>query len=566
MFNRYLEFDSTYRDRKMWPLPSQFEILISQTGQNNRYNAKDPVSNASPIFTWNNSFQETTASNTTGAVITVTAASGTPSESGETTFQITAAAGILRQPKNFYVGCTLSILSGGVTYSRRILHYEYLGGGPPQVAIVTLNSALPDALVGLTAFFITNPTPLATSSASPAVIKLFIPSGSFIDNFYYGYYVESLGPTVDNQVARLITAYDGVNRLATLESNTPGDWRAILNANNNFVIRKELPAVSNASIPTLTTLGTSAVNDVKVSLASSTSASLDLINSYIRMMTPYPTTAPGFTTAVAPYSEQNRIVNYLADSGTFTAAAATSFTFSASASSVDNYYKGCFIITNVPEVYEILTYTGATRTGTVSSAFVTAFPVTASWVIRTISLDEPFTTSPSPGPPTANVYELEIFTRDNSVPFTFTGTLVSSQETVCYEVELLNLILPNITLVSGRGGRSAFYPYMYVELQQISAPSAGGNKGIIYSNNPNAYRMLYRVPMDDTSAPLVSTFIKVDGDGMVHTIKFRPNDSFKFAVYHASGELFQTEMSDFYAPTAPNPLVQISACFSFKKV
>jgi hypothetical protein len=53
---------------------------------------------------------------------------------------------------------------------------------------------------------------------------------------------------------------------------------------------------------------------------------------------------------------------------------------------------------------------------------------------------------------------------------------------------------------------------------------------------------------------------------MVHTLKFKPNDSFKFGVYHADGQLFMTEKQDTVSPQLPDPLVQISACFAFKRV
>jgi len=576
MFNRYIEFDSGYRDRKQWPKPSQFIVQMSQSGQKGRLDAIDPVSNAAPILFWNNSFIDVAGVGapdlTTGAVITVTAATIAPSVSGQTTFQITAATGVLRHDKNFYVGATLSAVVAAVTYSRRILSYNFLGASavaPPaggvEVAIVTLDSAIVDATVGTATFYITNPTPLSTNSVSPAVIKFFIPSGSFIDNFYNNYFIQSLGPTVDNQLSRQITAYDGTTRLATLASATTGNWRIAANSNNNYVIRKELPLVSNQSFPTLTTIATTAVSSngllLQLNIASS-SISAPFIGSFLRMMTPYPTSA-GFSTIVAPYGEQRLISNYFAEDGTFTATAGATFTFGVGASTVDDFYTGAFITTDIPETYQIASYVGATRSGTVSTPIITP---PATWSMRTVALQTPFSVNPNVGPPVANVYEIEGYSKDNAVPFVYTGSLVSSQETVCYEVELLNLILPNLVLKSGRGGRTAFYPYMYVELQQVSAASSGGNKGIIYSNNPNAYRMLYRVPMDDTPAPLVSTFIKVDGDGMVHTIKFKPNDAFKFSVFHASGELFETEASDFYSPTEPNPLVQISACFSFKRV
>ena len=160
-------------------------------------------------------------------------------------------------------------------------------------------------------------------------------------------------------------------------------------------------------------------------------------------------------------------------------------------------------------------------------------------------------------------FEILQFTRDNVVPFTYTGSTVSQQQMVCYEVELINLVLPNLTLKTG--GRVAFYPYVYVELQNITG-SSGGNTNIIYSNNPNSVRRLFRAAIDDIPNPLISPFIKIDGDGMTQTIKFKPNDSFKFGVYLSDGTLFETVYEDSYGPAPANPLVQISAMFSMKRV
>jgi hypothetical protein len=183
--------------------------------------------------------------------------------------------------------------------------------------------------------------------------------------------------------------------------------------------------------------------------------------------------------------------------------------------------------------------------------------------MRTAILISPFGTTPVVG--VTDAYEVELYSRDNCVPFAYTGSLTSVQEMVCCEVELLNLILPNTLLASGRGGRPVFYPYMYVELQQVTA-SSGSQKGLIYSNNPSAYKMMFRAVLDDTSTFVASPFLKIDGDGMVQTIKFRPTDSFLFAVYLPDGQLFRTVATDTTSPTEPNPLVQISACFAFKRL
>jgi hypothetical protein len=120
-------------------------------------------------------------------------------------------------------------------------------------------------------------------------------------------------------------------------------------------------------------------------------------------------------------------------------------------------------------------------------------------------------------------------------------------------------------LISPRGGRIAFYPYVYVELVNISGASSG-MKNIIYSNNPNATKMLFRATINDITNPIVSTFVKIDGDGATQTVKFKPNDSLRFSVRFQNGEIYQAIIDDFYSPYIPNFDVQISALFSLKRL
>ena len=217
----------------------------------------------------------------------------------------------------------------------------------------------------------------------------------------------------------------------------------------------------------------------------------------------------------------------------------------------------------LPDYYyptaKVIAYNGVTKQITTDNPLV--WNIGDQWLIRTCILSSPFSVVPNP----QNLYEIELFTKDNYNPFVYTGSIVSSQEVVCYEVELVNLILPNVILASDRGGRPIFYPYLYVELQQISS-AASMNNNIIYSNNPHSYRMLYRAVVDDTPIPVISPFIKIDGDGMVHVVKFKPNDAFRIAVFHANGDSFKTILDEQYSPSAPNAFTQISACFAFKRV
>jgi hypothetical protein len=130
---------------------------------------------------------------------------------------------------------------------------------------------------------------------------------------------------------------------------------------------------------------------------------------------------------------------------------------------------------------------------------------------------------------------------------------------------LLNLILPNSTLISGYGGRAIFYPFLYVELIGINNSERAG-PNLIYSNNPHSKRMLFRAVVSDTTRPAESPFVKIDGSGMRQRVKFMPNDSFIFAVYIPDGELLTTESPETFGPNVPNPFIQVSAIFAVSRV
>ena len=162
-------------------------------------------------------------------------------------------------------------------------------------------------------------------------------------------------------------------------------------------------------------------------------------------------------------------------------------------------------------------------------------------------------------------YQILPFLQNISHSLNYTGSTVSQNQMVCYEIELLSLILPNLPLDNNIGGLIAFYPYIYVELSNVTSPSSG-NLGIIYSNNPNSNKALFRVNIDDTSTPVISKFIKLDGDGTVQTIKFKPNDNLRFRVYLYNGELFETDQQDTPPPLPPDFFVQISAEFGIRRL
>lgn len=157
-----------------------------------------------------------------------------------------------------------------------------------------------------------------------------------------------------------------------------------------------------------------------------------------------------------------------------------------------------------------------------------------------------------------NITDLQ---NDNYSPLDYIGTMVGMNETVCYEVSLCSLTLPNTFLKTG--SRIAFYPYVYIELANITSPNLSSNQ-TIYSNNPNSNRALFIAPVDIIVNPVERTFLTVYSN-MNQYIKFKPNDNLRFSVYLPNGELFETFFIDTLPPYEPEVSIQIEAVFKIKR-
>lgn len=164
---------------------------------------------------------------------------------------------------------------------------------------------------------------------------------------------------------------------------------------------------------------------------------------------------------------------------------------------------------------------------------------------------------------THSAIELLSNTYDNNSSLQYTGSISSQSQLVCHEIELLHIILPNKVLKHHRGGRVSRHPYIYVELSNLSS---GQNRHNIYSNNPHAVKALFKCSIRDISYPVQSPYVKLDGGGMVQTIKFKPTDRLYFRVILSDGKVFEVEDEETFNPLPPNPSIQINAMFSIRRV
>ena len=504
---KYIEFDSTYRNRVLYPYPAQFTISMANQ-KTNSLNALDPVVLSAPIFSWSsNAFQ---VQATTGSISNLSPeilgkveqplpSSSIISNTTDNSILIlnSNTGKYFQQYKDYYVGACLNLNNtiSGITGSntRRIVKYNYLGPtGSIDRCAVTVNQPFQDSLNLET----TNPTNFSITDPSdfynPSYPLLFIPDGLSQANSYIDYFIYNETKNQSNQ----ILYYDEITHIALLKPFNPSwSW----STTDSFSLRKKLPE----SVVGLTT-GISTLNYVTISGGSPVTGAYD-----------------------------NKWLRILPKDGKY-------------------YYQNNYPI-NFPDVYENTPYLGPTDAYS-EIVQIKSYDGTS----KIAYLNKPLYYVPQSG---CNL-EILNFSYDNVYPFLYTG---KDREASNYKIELVNLILPNITLNSGYGARIAYYPYVYVKLKNVSAPFGGTNK-LIISNNPNATSMVFRCPINDVNHPQNSPFIKLDGNGMSQIFCFTAYDDLSFEVLLPNGDLYKTIEQDYYSPLEPNYQVQITAVFRFEKL
>ena len=666
---QYLEITSSRRNRNQYPLPAQFEVPLSQSGQKLAIDAVDPVTIASAEAQWKgqtfNAKQSATDPNELKVEISSVTISGSGLQSiGNSSATITlfvntqnstttSGRGALHTIENYYRGAVAGVGDGkGVTTDRRrILKYEFLGDDQAKMVFESPFSST--ITPGTTVLYIVDPTSLNLPGGTTPYF--FIPSSPNISNCYTNY-------KLYNQTkcqSRRINSFDPVTHLLgidTSKSNVPTNTEGPVigwSADDLFSIRRIDPiscisALDGDIINNKTTfrsfnLTTADANNIgdKLRLSGSflevqqnqdigalvfqgggnflttvqlragsnsddgyynggiirvlsgpAEGQLSTIVNYVGA-TKIANLEPGFSISIAPGDiydltlpqQAKRIIKYADYRDNAIGGSTTTVEFPTSNSSVNQhpfyqngYYKDLYIKFG-GDIRKITDYTVVTDSeGVVISAIATIDPTEPPFGVP-VQQGDAFTITSGliEGGSGQFTYSLSNqpayilpYTYDNLFPFiNATAHSVNAQQ--WYELELMNLILPNQILDSGFGSLISFYQYVYVEIENTNGSGTSGSNNIL-SNNPNAVGMTFRATIDDVPNPVNSTFIKIDGDGMTQIVRFDPQDNLKFSVYLSTGsnpnerELFKVLPAENFSPKPPNPLIQISAMFSVKKV
>ena len=160
-------------------------------------------------------------------------------------------------------------------------------------------------------------------------------------------------------------------------------------------------------------------------------------------------------------------------------------------------------------------------------------------------------------------WEILPFHKDNQEAFNYIGD-TQQQGPSCYQIELSELILPNMSIGSSNHGLIQNYPYLYVVLENTCNKGTNTVTNVLFSNNPHSHKALFRLPIDDYSNG--TPYCRFGGNGMVQTIKFKPNENLHFAIYFPDGTLYKTNSTENFSPYPPKRTNQISAIFTIAKV
>jgi hypothetical protein len=564
---RYIEIDSTYRDRNQWPNPGEFQVLLSQSGSGNRENARDPVSRSSSFLSWkSNEFNLVGPS----SILTGDNSFGKTFDLSETANRQTiiveyaSAANNPQKDLNYYTGAILEFNNLTPPQRRRITRSRFLYQDGNDVYMeYIVNEPFSDA-INVAALTVTIEDPTDLNSANNPYF--FIPEGSWLGaahgpNAYTNFilYNHTRSLLAGSPVYRKVTGYDTFTHLltvdtseSTVETNTSGpttSWALT----DEYRLRLEPPILGLTINNTSLNNNTSSTSVASLPLTSFNTEDGFYKNSWITML------------SGASAGDTRLISRYIGKQGKAEGGSLNTIQFPSNFSSTSGFYNLSYVqITSGASsgnVRQIISYDGNTKIATVNSNFGSSISLGDGFTIKSIFVCPNFSSTVS----NLDQFEILPFSKDNHNPLNYSGSVVSQQEMVCYEIELLNLVLPNRDLSVGIGNRISFYPYLYVEFFNISSASAG-NKFPIYTNNPNAAKAVFRVPIDDVPNPVVSSFIKIDGGGMTQTLKFKPNDNLFFAVKLPNGQVFTTQDQDYVGPLPPRAEIQISASFGIKRL
>ena len=494
-----LNIDSTYRDRKLYPLSTEYGVIVNPT---------PAATSATNIYSVNNIiYSKFRWNGTTTTTILNDTVVGNMSDFSSSIIMLDPANHSANL--NYYQGCTFILNNSGV--GSVISYYD------PNQNSVTLRDPIP------TNFY--DPTQLGYKIVNPSYNygneMLLLGSNLYVnlsnDNIYNLSFLKS-GPTNDLFVQnvtqnwilpidRILTSSRIVTFATPMPSYSSGDLFQV-RANGNILVYVTIASSSSHSIQDhlVTTRGSGYVVGDIVTILSTTATTqatyrvrrVDAQGGIVEILL----LNPGAGYVAGLYEMESTSGNHSA----IMLVAAVAPSIEVNGTPPEGHY-----ILYVPSILSL------------SNAFFNVLTTEQEFIFYVEST-----------PPTliATNEPVELMSyRSQSVGVRM--PLVSYKQPVCYDVRLINLILPNQP-VYGYNVLPTFFPFLLLEFYNTSIP--GSNAGILYSNNPNTERVTFFCPVGNPRNPLTVSYLIVRSSSQAQTIKWVPTDNFFFRVLLPNGE------------------------------
>lgn len=497
-----MNIDSTYRDRKMYELSTEFGVVVNSTpGRDSASNIYHVNNIIYSKFRWEGNSTTIVDGDTISGNFTDFASQ----------FVVLDAAHY-SPIVNFYIGCTFVIDYSGA--SSVIVFYD------PNRNLITLENPIPVSLYDPadTAYRIINPSYTFKNELLLLGSNLFVDLSQ--DNVNNLFFLKS-GPTnslfVQNvsqgwvlPIARVMDHYRVVTFSQDMPAYENGDlfqirqsplalmFKTIASEQKNAVESWELTQVGQGY----------SLNDVVVLF--STSLPAPWLPAQFRVVSVSPDGAIRQLSLIDP-GEGYYAGEYHLKIGTNDTAVMRVMRV-ASALQVDQspHDQACDYILYAPFM------------SMTTLALFTVYSVKGSYIFISNPENMIF--------PIGDAIELMVY---RQTPTGLVVPVVSFKQPVCYDVSLIHLILPNQP-VSGYNVLPTFFPYLMLELYNTSCPN--NNAGILYTNNPYTEKVAFYCPIGNPKNPLIVSYLIVLSSSQVQTMVWTPTDNLFFRVVLPNGE------------------------------
>ena len=469
------------------------------------------------------------------------------SSSTTSSVSVSGLSSVYQTIPDYYVGYLLTIYNP-IESSSLIIGYN------PSTCTFTLQTAL--AATPTVGSYITISDPSTNAVITlPGVDACGKSILDYTQSYNGCYIVNETLSSGSNIVSSKIKSYNYAIRAATLETPFPSLLWAI---SNKYTIRKTLPNefLTTTTMPmvigkniTGQTNSTTLYIDTSLPLPSQDISNLNLkgFNITIPNAIPSINTITSFTllSSTTAKIKVSTEITYLAliplptftiypifdkvgDSPQLSLTTPDCIFLGSSANATDNYYTGQYMYIYPPEVTNSQTTPLTNIQG--SCFYIIAYIGNGYNACFIKSVDTPcvdgntqyypsFTNSMISTPPApGTLINIVSLARENYVPLIYNGSTVSQNEYVAYELSLVSLNMPNISLITGSS--IAYYPYVYVEfsVKNNQAPN------LIYSNNPESDKAVFQVAIRDIKDKNITPFLK--RHVLTQFVQFQPMHQF----------------------------------------